>query len=887
MKNNDNQMISRLFFSLLPVQILVCAMGSINSIVDGAVAGHFIDSMSVGVVGLYFPMVNVMTAVSSVILGGTTVLCGKYIGKGDVKRTGGVFTLNISTTFTIGAVATIVWLTVPKMLAHILGASDQLEAGLINYIVGYAIGLLPMLLSQQLAAFLQLERKNTLGYIGVVGMIISNVAFDIAFVAVFNWGIWGLALATSLSNWVYFLILAPYYFTSQAQFKYRINDIVWSDLWDMIKIGFPGALLVFCLAVRGVVINRILLVYVGNDGLSAMSAYSMINGFMIAFCLGNGSVVRMLTSVFIGEEDKLSMRATIRIVLTKGMIASVAFAAVVLSLSSYITSIFFADKNSIVYQYTHQLIMIYAMIVPLVLLCQLITNYLQALDHKIYVNFVSVFDGFFSMVIPSAILAPIMGALGVWLSNVIGVVATILTAVIYCIIFWRRFPKTIDECMLLKPDFGIQDDHRLDVAIHNLEDVSLSSAKTQKFCEGNELDKKTSYYAALCLEEMCANVVEHGFGLDKKNHLLNSMVIFKPGEVVLRIKDDCKPFNPSEMAEMIAADSDADNIGIRMVYNIADDVAYQNMLGLNVLTITIKDENLIEKKRLDYLLERTLKERDKNLHNIYRDTVFSTQNILSKYKLIFPEYTDHSEFHTLNVIDSCNRTIGESQINKLNADEIYILLVSCFLHDVGMGVSESDYEEFKKILDTDDFFGKNPDATKADFIRKNHNEFSALFIEKYHDLFDIPSKEHLFAIKQTVRGHRKTDLYNEKEYPAELKLPNGNIVHMPYLAALVRLADEVDVVASRNPLVLYDIDTLTDEVEIFENKKLNAVKSMRMTKNDFNLYYYTNDDSIDEAIHEMANKMQKTLDYCREVVGSRTSFEITQKKIVLHKLDRP
>ena len=392
MKKNDNQMISRLFFSLLPVQILVCAMGSINSIVDGAVAGHFIDAMSVGVVGLYFPMVNVMTAVSSVILGGTTVLCGKYIGKGDVKRTGGVFTLNISTTFTIGAVATIVWLTVPKMLAHILGASDQLEAGLINYIVGYAIGLLPMLLSQQLAAFLQLERKNTLGYIGVVGMIISNVAFDIAFVAVFNWGIWGLALATSLSNWVYFLILAPYYFTSQAQFKYRINDIVWSDLWDMIKIGFPGALLVFCLAVRGVVINRILLVYVGNDGLSAMSAYSMINGFMIAFCLGNGSVVRMLTSVFIGEEDKLSMRATIRIVLTKGMIASVAFAAVVLSLSSYITSIFFADKNSIVYQYTHQLIMIYAMIVPLVLLCQLITNYLQALDHKIYVNFVSVFD---------------------------------------------------------------------------------------------------------------------------------------------------------------------------------------------------------------------------------------------------------------------------------------------------------------------------------------------------------------------------------------------------------------------------------------------------------------------------------------------------------------
>lgn len=886
MKKNDNKMISGLFFSLLPVQILVCAMGSINSIVDGAIAGHFIDAMSVGVVGLYFPMVNVMTAVGSVLLGGTTVLCGKYIGKGDVKRTEGIFTLNISTTFTIGAISTIVWLTMPKVLARILGASEQLEGGLNKYIVGYAIGLLPMLLAQQLASFLQLERKNAIGYIGVAGMIISNVIFDVVFVAIFKWGIWGLALATSLSNWAYFLILAPYYFTSQAQFKYRINDIVWSDLWDMIKIGFPGALLVFCLAVRGVVINRILLLYVGNDGLSAMSAYSMINGFMIAFCLGNGSVVRMLTSVFIGEEDKLSMRATIRIVLTKGMAVATVFAAIVLAVSPYITSIFFTDKQSTVYQYTHELIMIYAMMVPLVLICQLITNYLQALDHKLYVNFVSVYDGFFSMVIPAALLAPIMGAMGVWIANVIGIVSTILTAIIYGIIYWRRLPRTVDERMLLDSDFGIQDEHRLDVSIHSIEDVALSSAKTQEFCEKNGLDKKTSYYAALCLEEMCANVVEHGFKLDKKKHLLNSMVIFKTGEVVLRIKDDCKPFNPTEMAELISDNHNGDNIGIRMVYNIANDVSYQNMLGLNVLTITIKDENLIEKQDLDYLLERTLRELDKELHSIYRDTVFITQNILSKYKLIFPEYTDHSEFHALNVIDSCNRLIGNTQIKKLNADEIYILLVACFLHDVGMGVGESDYEIFKEKLDTDDFFGENPDATKADFIRKYHNEFSALFIDKYHDLFDIPSKEHLFAIKQTVRGHRKTDLLNEKEYPPEFALPNGNVVRMPYLAALVRLSDEVDVVASRNPLVLYDIDALTDEVQIYENKKLNAVKSMKMTKNEFNLYYYTDEEDVDAAIQKMIEKMQATLDYCRKAVSSKTDFEITQKRIVAHKLDK-
>ena len=884
MEKNDNKMLSRLFFSLLQVQILVFAMGSINSIVDGAMAGNFIDTLAVGVVGLYYPMVNILTAVGNVLLGGTAVLCGKYIGKGDVKGTTGVFSLNITVTFLVGTVLTVVSLVIPRGIAVALGTSAELADDLTKYIVGYAIGLLPMLLAQQLASFLQMERKNSIGFAGIAGMIISHVVFVVAFVAIFKWGIFGLAIATSFSNWVYFLILVSYYFIGNAQFEYRINDIAWHDLGNMLKIGLPGALLVFCLAIRGIVLNRILLVYTGNEGLSAMAAYSMVNGFLIAYCLGNGSVIRMLISVFIGEEDKMSMRATVRVVLTKSMIVAVLFTGVILLLTPFITGIFFPDSSSITYQYTYQLLIMYTLAIPLILLCQLVTNYLQALDHKLYVNFVSVFDGFFSMIIPSLILAPILGAFGIWISNVIGIVLTLLTALIYNIIYWKRLPKSVDECMFLKPDFGIPDDKRLDITIQNMEDVSISSFKTQEFCTKNGLDSKTSYYAALCLEEMCSNVVKHGFNLDKKSHSLNSMVIFKGNEVVLRIKDDCKPFNPTEMAELIASENNTENIGIRMVYNIASEVAYQNMLGLNVLTIRLDGHNMIEDESMDYLLERTLNSLNGNLHTLYKDTVFATQKILSRYRQIFPEYTDHSEFHSLTVIDSCNRLIGKSQIKKLNEDEIYILLVSCYFHDIGMGISEQDYEEIKERFDEKGFFEKNPNATKADFVRNYHNELSAVFLDKYRDLFEIPSDEHLFAIKQTVRGHRKTDLFNEEQYPEALKLPNGNTVCLPYLAALIRLADEVDVVATRNPMVLFDITQLTDAHQLVENKKVEAVKSMKMSRNCFDLFYDTDEKEIEDALFKMVDKMQSTLDYCRDVVEKRTPFTITQKRIRIHKI---
>ncbi len=333
MKNNSDKLLSRLFFGMLPVQIMIFAMGAINTIVDGAMAGRYIDASAVGVIGLYYSMVEIMTAVGSVLLGGTAVLCGRYMGRGESKSTEGIFSLNLTVTLIVGAVLTAVSLLVPGPLAVLLGANEELKGALVTYIVGYGIGILPMLFAQQLAAFLQMERQSLRGYVGIAGMIISNVVLDVVLVAVLDMGIWGLALATSFSNLVYFLILVPYYFTARAQLHYSFANILWKDLWPLIKIGFPGAMLVFCIALRYMVINRLLLQYAGSDGLSAMSSFNMVCGIFIAYCLGNGAIVRMLISVFVGEEDKISMRKTLRLVFTKGMALSVVVAAVIFAIS--------------------------------------------------------------------------------------------------------------------------------------------------------------------------------------------------------------------------------------------------------------------------------------------------------------------------------------------------------------------------------------------------------------------------------------------------------------------------------------------------------------------------------------------------------------------------
>lgn len=282
----------------------------------------------------------------------------------------------------------------------------------------------------------------------------------------------------------------------------------------------------------------------------------------------------------------------------------------------------------------------------------------------------------------------------------------------------------------------------------------------------------------------------------------------------------------------------------------------------------------------DYAMERRLRKLDPGLHRRFTDSVFALQHILSNYKLLFPTFTDHTELHSLNVIDFCNRIIG-SQIDRMNPDEIYCLLMGSYFHDTGMGVSEKDYEAFSKNIDFGDYFETHSRENTSDVIRAFHNEFSGQFLRKYAPLFDIPSDEHLRAIIQISRGHRKTRLTDESVYPIALSLPNGNTVCCPYLAALVRLADEIDVAAGRNLSFLYDMHSLTGGQDVIEFGKHEAIKEVIVKPDSFDLMIETNDDFVLHNIKEMSVKMQKTVDDCCAAVNGRTPYIITQKSIEL------
>ena len=289
-------------------------------------------------------------------------------------------------------------------------------------------------------------------------------------------------------------------------------------------------------------------------------------------------------------------------------------------------------------------------------------------------------------------------------------------------------------------------------------------------------------------------------------------------------------------------------------------------------------------EKTDFALERRLRDLDKDLHKRFTNTVFALQHILSNYKLIFPDFTDHTELHTLNIIEFCNQLIGD-QIDKLNADEIYCLLLGCYFHDTGMGISHKDFDEFFPKINFGNYFDTHDRNNLPEIIRNFHNEFSGLFVKKYAAFFEFPSESHLFAIIQISRGHRKTDLFDNIEYPLELEIENSDSkINVRYLSALVRLADEIDVTAARNSHAIYDISKLTKEIDLIEFMKHESVKDLAIHEKEFVITIQTDDEKMFNALCIMVAKMQKTLDYCRSAVNQTSKFEITQERIRIVRL---
>ena len=100
-------MISKLMFRLLPVQILLAAINAVNGLVSSYFANNYVGVDTMSAVGLYGTINTLITALSTMLIAGSAILCGKYLGQNAEEKLQNVFSVTLFFAFSIGALFTL------------------------------------------------------------------------------------------------------------------------------------------------------------------------------------------------------------------------------------------------------------------------------------------------------------------------------------------------------------------------------------------------------------------------------------------------------------------------------------------------------------------------------------------------------------------------------------------------------------------------------------------------------------------------------------------------------------------------------------------------------------------------------------------------------------
>lgn len=418
-----------------------------------------------------------------------------------------------------------------------------------------------------------------------IAYAVANVVLNYVLVGIMGLEAMGLALAGSLGLWVFLAAQMPAFVSGRSMFRLRVRGLSWREVSEIARIGLPGAAGNIHLTLRGLVVNHVLEVSAGSMAISAFAASNSLLNLFWAIPAGMLAVSRMVISVSVGEQDRQTLADVFRVMFQRFIPLMLVFVVGLIACARPLAAIFFTASLGPVFDMTAWGFRLLPLCMPLSIICMHFTCYGQVSNKQGLVHLLALLDGVVCVAAFSVVLAPTIGIIGVYVANILNGVVTTIVIFAYALLKNRRLPRNMDELLVIPEDFGAPESDRLDVSVKDIEGVALVSDKVWDFCRERGMSERIAYFSALALEEMAGNVVSHGFTKDSRRHSVDIRVVHKGETIILRIKDDCVPFDPSERLSRADPEDRLKNAGIRLVFRMAKDVQYQNVLGMNVLTI--------------------------------------------------------------------------------------------------------------------------------------------------------------------------------------------------------------------------------------------------------------------------------------------------------------
>ena len=198
---SDHFSYSKLLCFTLP-SIVMMVFTSIYGVVDGLFVSNFVGKTAFASVNLVMPFVMILGGMGFMIGTGGTALVSKILGEGDPDTANRTFSMMVLFTLALGIVLSAAGIIFMRPVSRFLGATDAMMDDCVLYgriVTGFTFA---FMLQNVFQSFFIAAEKPKLGLKVTVAAGLTNMALDALFIAVFNWGVAGAAVATGLSQCV-------------------------------------------------------------------------------------------------------------------------------------------------------------------------------------------------------------------------------------------------------------------------------------------------------------------------------------------------------------------------------------------------------------------------------------------------------------------------------------------------------------------------------------------------------------------------------------------------------------------------------------------------------------------------------------------------------------
>ena len=587
--DNQKNIIADLYKGTFTVFLMSMLATAIGNVIDGIIIGNMLGADSMAAFGFTNPYQKFTAIFPNIFALGMQILCSQKLGKGKLTEANGIFSLALSVALSLAIFFIAVTYIFPAQIADILGAEENLgiiRAGAIDYFQAFSLGLPAVAAVAILSPIMQLDSDRSRAITAVTILSASNVLGDLIAISYFGGTMWSIGIATTVSYYLATGFLILHFFKPTANFKFSFAHMQFSNLREMLLIGSPSALGRGASMLQSDFLNHVALSIGGGAGVAAVAIFNNIFSMIETFPKSQATAIQMIGGILIGEEDKKSISKLIKVTVKYSTIISLTTAGILILAAPLIADIYTPDSNSEVYEMVAESISWIAFTLLFMSFGEILQYFYQAYGRFNLVNIMAFTNNVLFVVPFVLLLTPHFQMTGIWAGFFLSKLAFLLAIIFGVCIYYKKITFKLENILLLPKDFGSPENPQMNMTVNFKDDDLSVSEVVEVFLEKHNISRKKTMYAAICVEEMVKNIFEHGFN-DGKKHSIDIRIVVKGENAIIRIRDDCRAFNPKKWYEIYNSEDVTAHIGIRLVSKMAHEFNYINVLKLNNLIIKI------------------------------------------------------------------------------------------------------------------------------------------------------------------------------------------------------------------------------------------------------------------------------------------------------------